>query len=647
MSRNYQPPVMDLRSKITGKGRKRKSDDALVSKGPKRRKTVHNEGINNATRPIGFKELENICRQGVPEKGILELVSKTERFEALLASEEIRPDLLKLVISAFRLLCSGNTIMNENAEKFLRSIAAKKFMTGPVLSAFVNEMPFSESWKDESDRVAVLNDLAGIFLALLQRLGESIVHKLPLPQLSTSWEELKKKNLIENTGDLDKKIRQVFEFKDQVIRRAKSAHDQESWDEPPQNFRELSVIPQLLDLSVRPFLRENITDRKFRDLDHYLDVQFRLLREDFVIPLRDGIKQLTKGSDHLDTNPASKVRRTNDVPEYHDVTVLYPVCSRKGLVYRIMFDLSHPKVKRVNWERSKRLKYGTLVCLSSDEFNTLVFATVENRDVKGLKVGELEVRFENVGMEEINQFIQQEERFVMIESPAYFEAYRHVLEALKEIKPEEFPFQKHIVECCQDVGPPEYQVKTENSSEFKFNFTDVLVVKPPPSPESPGSYQQEEPHNPSMIAPESSPEMEPPMDQEMLSAEVKHEFTTNVYNWPDNESLGFNESQMRAFKMALTRKFAVIQGPPGTGKTYVGLKIARVLLQTTSLWEDEEDRSPILMVSYTNHALDQFLEGLLPVTKGEIDRKLCLGHSTKRIDMSFVKNSSTKRHMCY
>ena len=337
-------------------------------------------------------------------------------------------------------------------------------------------------------------------------------------------------------------------------------------------------------------------------------------------------------------------------------------------VYRIMFDVMHPKVKRVNWERSKWLKYGTLVCLSSDEFNTLVFATVENRDVKGLKVGELEVRFENVEMEKINQFIQQEEKFVMIESPAYFEAYRHVLEALKEIKPEEFPFQKHIVECSQDVGLPEYQVKKENSSEFTFNFTDVLVVKPPAIQESPASYQHEEIYNPPMIelsSPEerqsesgssdsiedsssskerqsesgsrtddsssskerqsqsgsntedSPTDMDDPMDQEILSAEVKHEFTTNVYNWPDNESLGFNESQMRAFKMALTRKLAVIQGPPGTGKTYVGLKIARVLLQTSSLWGDEERRSPILMVSYTNHALDQFLEGLLPVTKGE------------------------------
>ena len=67
---------------------------------------------------------------------------------------------------------------------------------------------------------------------------------------------------------------------------------------------------------------------------------------------------------------------------------------------------------------------------------------------------------------------------------------------------------------------------------------------------------------------------------------------------------------MRAFKIALAKKIAVIQGPPGTGKTYVGQKIARVLLQSASLWQDEDELSPILMVSYTNHALDEFLEGL-------------------------------------
>ena len=85
----------------------------------------------------------------------------------------------------------------------------------------------------------------------------------------------------------------------------------------------------------------------------------------------------------------------------------------------------------------------------------------------------------------------------------------------------------------------------------------------------------------------------------------------NIYDLELNpEDLGFNKSQMSAFKMALTKNFAVIQGPPGTGKTYVGQKIARVLLQSSTLRQNENEPSPILMVSYTNHALDDFLSGL-------------------------------------
>lgn len=45
------------------------------------------------------------------------------------------------------------------------------------------------------------------------------------------------------------------------------------------------------------------------------------------------------------------------------------------------------------------------------------------------------------------------------------------------------------------------------------------------------------------------------------------------------------------------------------GKTYVGLKIAQALLTNQNLWRDEFGKSPMLVVCYTNHALDQFLEG--------------------------------------
>lgn len=42
------------------------------------------------------------------------------------------------------------------------------------------------------------------------------------------------------------------------------------------------------------------------------------------------------------------------------------------------------------------------------------------------------------------------------------------------------------------------------------------------------------------------------------------------------------------------------------GKTYVGLKIAKALLNNSMVWSAN---SPMLVVCYTNHALDQFLEG--------------------------------------
>lgn len=623
MSREFQKLAKDKNW-----SRKRKSEDMPRFEDPKRRRTGNGEGTDKKTRPIGFKELENICRETVPETGILRLVQKAERFEALLASEEIRPDLLKLVISAFRLLCSANSLTTGNAEKLLRSPTAENFVTGPVLSTFVNKMPFSECWKDENDRVTVLNDLAEIFLAQIQRLGDSIVYGLPLPQLSNSLDELKEKNLIKDTGELEKKLQQVRELKNEVIRRATSASDEQSGADPPQNFRELSVIPQAADLCFKPFLRENIIDRKFKDLDHYLDVQFRLLKEDFVMHLRDGIKQLTKENNSLETSPGKKIKRADDVSAYNDVTVLHPVCNRKGLVYRIRFNPSHPKVKRVNWERSKRLKFGSLVCLSPDEFSTrLVFATVENRHAEGLSVGELDVRFENVSKEEVNHFVTEKERFVMIESPAYFEAYRHVLEAMKKIKPEEFPFQKHIVECCRDVGPPEYQVQRERENKpVLFDFTGVLRKKEPTMPSRRRSNSAKVNSKMPIKASSSSNSQQEQLSavaitdsSNTLDVAMDNEVPQEIFNWPDRKKLGFNESQMRAFKLALTKEFAVIQGPPGTGKTYVGLKIAQALLQNTSFWQTRGERSPILMVSYTNHALDQFLEGLLPM-QGEFTR---------------------------
>eukprot|EP01083_Nonionella_stella_P096399 270992_1 len=81
--------------------------------------------------------------------------------------------------------------------------------------------------------------------------------------------------------------------------------------------------------------------------------------------------------------------------------------------------------------------------------------------------------------------------------------------------------------------------------------------------------------------------------------------------WP-TESLTstLDASQMEALRQILTKKIALVQGPPGTGKTFVTLQALRVLVDNMQYSDP-----PLLVVSLTNHALDQLLEGIYKFEK--------------------------------
>ncbi|KAF2649460.1 P-loop containing nucleoside triphosphate hydrolase protein [Lophiostoma macrostomum CBS 122681] len=61
-------------------------------------------------------------------------------------------------------------------------------------------------------------------------------------------------------------------------------------------------------------------------------------------------------------------------------------------------------------------------------------------------------------------------------------------------------------------------------------------------------------------------------------------------------------AQARSLLTGLTKRVSLIQGPPGTGKSFIGALIAKVLHDHTS--------ENFLVMTYTNHALDQFLGDL-------------------------------------
>lgn len=79
------------------------------------------------------------------------------------------------------------------------------------------------------------------------------------------------------------------------IDRRESSTSTSTWSNlEPSNFRDLSLFPTIDDLSARYVLscvEPNITEGAYRDVEHYLNVQFRLLREDFIASVRKGVQQ--------------------------------------------------------------------------------------------------------------------------------------------------------------------------------------------------------------------------------------------------------------------------------------------------------------------------------------------------------------------
>ncbi|XP_041672918.1 NFX1-type zinc finger-containing protein 1 isoform X2 [Cheilinus undulatus] len=351
-------------------------------------------------------------------------------------------------------------------------------------------------------------------------------------------------------------------------------------EEDLEDFRTIPIYPTLDELhkGERPFLRPNLTSQRYTNTHVYLDTHFRLLREDFVRPLREGIQQLLWNQKDMGRSEHTlRGKQFDDIRVYFDTKLQVPKCTHTGIAYVVQFDTQ--PLKFVRWENTKRLIFGSLVCLSCDYFDTLLFATVSDRDPKDLSKGLVQISFTEESRAQLAT-VEKGRSFLMVETTAFFEAYRYVLEGLQEQEENNLPFQRYIVECSQEIAPPAY-LREEDTY-------DLAAVA--------------DPEQKSVIRPFHS---------------------LNPQAWPKMEDLRLDESQMRAFQLALTNELAIIQGPPGTGKTYVGLKIAQALLTNQGLWR--RDGAPMLVVCYTNHALDQFLEGIHRFLKPEMVRKGLLG----------------------
>ena len=174
----------------------------------------------------------------------------------------------------------------------------------------------------------------------------------------------------------------------------------------------------------------------------YVDSLFRDLREEALFPIRKTIRNyFSKRS-----NPKSR----NRMFVYEDVRCESTSCSEKeGVMFNISFTpIGIPDLSIYRWEKSSRLRYGSLLCIFTKRrngkyFDKIYFATVARREARILsKRQSISIHFESIIPPEFDPRLE----YYMIESKNYHFYHLHkCLSALQTIDPHKIPLTSAIL----------------------------------------------------------------------------------------------------------------------------------------------------------------------------------------------------------
>ncbi|GMF19711.1 unnamed protein product [Phytophthora lilii] len=361
--------------------------------------------------------------------------------------------------------------------------------------------------------------------------------------------------------------------------------------------------------------------------ERWVDTHFRLYREDLIGTIRSCLQDLEHRIGESQGNLATGRLRDADV-DYNvypiiDSTVLLKHTDSRGERDRnrrferhgLCIDVHFPqpsaaemtgrskaqkkkdnaKSRKEIWEKTGRLQFNGMVALvtyAESNFQ-VVFCQIVERDLEQLVKDVVEVTLQPF---EIRDFatlerwqhaasvMQPQQRgyphILLLEfNKVFYVGNEPVLRALQSLQPATMPFleylapetqparERHQMEC------PMYCLR----HDFTFDLSSVIQTHPQTLNDIPEQLRLHPLHQHS---------------REACEAALVHHST-------------LEREQAKALVEALSSRVACIQGLPGSGKSFIGSMLTRVIV--------EAKVSPVLIVCYTNHALDQFLCHLLDV----------------------------------
>ncbi|KAG5772514.1 hypothetical protein H9Q72_001332 [Fusarium xylarioides] len=350
----------------------------------------------------------------------------------------------------------------------------------------------------------------------------------------------------------------------------------------------------------------NFTDPHVLDdhLQRHIDSMFRLVRHDILGPVKTILADLLRSDDIM----AGRLSSGNPQAQVYLATCVEKLVSSKKrgteavLTFRPPQHIleKSPEKQQTWWNASSRLGYGTLVCFLAPgvEGVSMLFFQVTNKSTgragkddadSNSNIAPLHgapsitVKLANHSRDDLlllTKLYNTKAIGILVDFNGVIpDTFVPILKNLQKIKGENhIAFQQWILPSPpedQSVSIPGYARRLDFSFSLRCITKDKAVDM---------SLDPEEPDN--------------------LSIEELEEAT------------GLDAGQCRGLVGALTREYALIQGPPGTGKSYLGVQLLRVLLAA----KQKAHLGPILIICYTNHALDQFLKHLLDVGINRIIR---------------------------
>ncbi|KAI9182941.1 hypothetical protein H9P43_003857 [Blastocladiella emersonii ATCC 22665] len=370
------------------------------------------------------------------------------------------------------------------------------------------------------------------------------------------------------------------------------------------DHRLISIVPTMAEIQsdVPPTLPGNF---QFDTTKHWLapgpqrllDTPFRLYRNDMMSIIGGSVRLFV---DFL--NRGGSVQRSGrferkDGPLSADLMVYtkielgsFAVDKHAGILLNVGFE--RPKSIPFNDFKNGCLQWGNLVCVFYPESPTgsytAEFMLIADRD---------KVHKNTVGLSFLN-YDGATPRHPLLRSgrshayptraarPIYlaefrgflFEAYRPVLKALQDASPWTIPLANVV---CPPAPPMASDKATQvpryaRGNGFAFDLSFLTI--------NPGSASIK-------FTPTSSASL-----KNTMALLAKHS--------------ELDPSQASALLQALSTDVSCIQGAPGCGKSRVGVSIARAIIKAVESGQTDKGFS-ILIMCHTNHALDQFLLGLV------------------------------------